>query len=122
MKKAKENPKIRFHTDTVATAVNGTGSVESLSLRNVKTGEESILPVAGVFLYIGLIPNTEMFRDLLELNEQGFIVTDINLATSVEGIFAAGDVCEKPLRQIITAAGDGATAAYSAGRYLEKLE
>jgi thioredoxin reductase (NADPH) len=122
VKKAADNPKITFHTDTVATAVNGDGSVESLSLKNVKTGKESTLPVAGVFLYIGLVPNTEMFRGLLEMNEQGFIVTDTNLATSVEGIFAAGDVCDKPLRQIITAAGDGAVAAYSAGRYLEKLE
>ncbi len=122
VKKAEDNPKIQFHTDTIATAVNGDVSVESLSLKNVKTSEESTLPVAGVFLYIGLIPNTEMFRSLFELNEQGFIVTDTNLATSFEGIFAAGDVCEKPLRQIITAAGDGAVAAYSAGRYLEKLE
>jgi thioredoxin reductase (NADPH) len=122
VKKAEENPKIQFHTDTIVTAVNGTNSVDSMSLKNVKSEVESTLDVSGVFLYVGLIPNTEMFGDLLELNKQGFIITDRNLATSVEGIFAAGDVCDKPLRQIITAAGDGAIAAYSAGKYLEKLE
>ncbi|MFC1649995.1 thioredoxin-disulfide reductase [Candidatus Latescibacterota bacterium] len=122
VKKAEENPKIQFHTDTIITAVNGANSVESLTLANVKTEAVSTLTVSGVFLYVGLIPNTEMFRGMLELNEQGFIITDTNLATSEDGIFAAGDVCDKPLRQIITAAGDGAVAAYSAGKYLEKLE
>ena len=103
-------------------SVNGGNSVEKLTVKNVKTDEESVLPVSGVFLYIGLIPNNEMFRELIKLNEQGFIIVDRDLATSVPGIFAAGDVCEKPLRQIITAAGDGATAAHSAGKYLETLE
>ncbi|MFC1539565.1 thioredoxin-disulfide reductase [Candidatus Latescibacterota bacterium] len=122
IRKAEKNPKIQFHTDTIVTAVNGTNSVENLSLKNVKSGDESTLNVSGVFLYIGLIPNTEMFKGFLDLDKQGFIKTDRNLATSEEGIFAAGDVCDKPLRQIITAAGDGAIAAYSAGKYLEKLE
>jgi len=122
VKKARKNPKIQFHTDTIVVSVNGGNSVESLMVKNVKTDEESILPVSGVFLYVGLIPNTEIFRELIKLNEQGFIVVDRDLATSVPGIFAAGDVCEKPLRQIITAAGDGATAAHSAGKYLETLE
>jgi len=121
VEKARENPKIRFHLDTVITAVNGSGSVKSLALKNVKTGGESVLPVAGVFLYIGLVPNSEMFRGILDLNEEGFITVDRTLATSVPGIFAAGDVRDTPLRQIITAAGDGAVAAYSAGKYLEKI-
>jgi len=106
----------------VVSAINGKDTVESLSLQNVKTGEESILPVAGVFLYVGHIPNSEIFRGLLELTEEGFIKVDRNLATSVPGIFAAGDVRETPLRQIVTAASDGAVTAFSAGRYLEKLE
>jgi thioredoxin reductase (NADPH) len=122
VRKAEENPKVRFHFDTVVTSVNGSDSVESVSLRNVKTGEESTLPVAGVFLYIGLIPNTERFHGLLALDNQGFITVDRNLMTSVPGIFAAGDVRDTPLRQIITAASDGALAAYSAGKYLENLE
>ena len=120
--KADENPKIQFHKDTIVLSVNGTKSVESLTMKNVKTNEESVLPVAGVFLYIGLIPNSEMFRGFLELDDQGFIVADKNLGTSVPGIFAAGDVRDTPLRQIITAAGDGAIAAHSAGKYIENLE
>ena len=120
--KLRENEKMVLHLDTVVTSVNGDQSVESLSLKNVKSGEESTLPVAGVFLYVGLVPNTKMFKDMLELNDQGFIVVDRNLQTSVPGIFAAGDVRETPLRQIVTAAADGAIAAFSAGRFLEKLE
>jgi thioredoxin reductase (NADPH) len=120
--KAREHPKAVFHTDTVVTSINGEQSVESLTLRNVKTGEESILPVAGVFMYIGLVPNTEMFNGFVELDEGGFIKVDFNLQTSVPGIFAAGDVRVTPLRQIITAASDGAVAAYAAGKFLEHLE
>jgi thioredoxin reductase (NADPH) len=122
VRKAEENPKIRFLLDTVVTTVNGAGAVESVSLRNVKTGEQSVLPVAGVFLYIGLIPNSEMFRGLLAFDGHGFITVDRNLMTSVPGIFAAGDVRDTPLRQIVTAASDGALAAYSAGKYLENTE
>ncbi len=122
VEKARQNPKIRFHLDTVITSVNGTNAVESVSLKNVKTGETSDLPVAGVFLYVGLLPNSEMFRGFLEMNENGFITVNRELGTSVPGVFAAGDVRDTPLRQIITAASDGAVAAYSAGKYLETLE
>lgn len=122
VEKARKDPKVEFHLDTVVTAVNGGGQVESVSLKNVKTGAESTLPVAGVFLYIGLIPNTEMFEGFLDMNKQGFIKVDGILQTSVPGVFAAGDVRETPLRQIITAAADGAVCAYSAGKFLEKIE
>lgn len=122
VRKAEENPKIRFHLDTVVTAVEGKEFVEGLALRNVKTGGERTLPVAGAFLYVGLIPNTEMFRDFLALNEEGFITTGRDLMTSVPGIFAAGDVRDTPLRQIVTAASDGALAAYSAGKFIENDE
>jgi len=122
VRKAKEHPKVIFHLDTVVTSINGNNSVESLSLRNVKTGEKSILPIVGVFLYVGLMPNTDMFKGFLELTEDSFIKTDKTLATSVPGIFAAGDVRETPLRQIVSAAGDGAVAAFSAGKYLEVIE
>jgi len=103
VEKARQDPKVEFHMDTVVTAVNGENAVESVSLHNKKTGEDSTLPVAGVFLYIGLIPNTGMFRDFLDLDENGFIRVDGNLQTSVPGVFAAGDVRVTPLRQIITA-------------------
>jgi thioredoxin reductase (NADPH) len=122
VRKAEASPKVRFHLSTVVTAVNGSGAVESVTLRDVQSGGESTLPVAGVFLYIGLIPNTEMFRGLLDLDNSGFIVVDKNLMTSIPGIFAAGDVRDTPLRQIVTATSDGALAAYSAGKYLESLE
>ncbi len=119
VEKARRNPNITFHLETVVTAVNGKTGVESLSLRNVTTGAEHVLPVEGVFLYVGLIPNTELFAGLLELDDGGFIVTDRSLMTSVPGIFAAGDARVTPLRQIITAASDGALAAVSAGRFIE---
>ena len=122
VEKARREPKIVFHLDTVIQSVNGSQSVEGISLKNVKTGEESELPVAGVFLYVGLLPNTEMFKGFFELDETGFIKVDSNLQTSVPGVFAAGDVRVTPLRQIISAASDGALTAYSAGKYLEHLE
>ncbi|MDP2983520.1 MAG: thioredoxin-disulfide reductase [Candidatus Latescibacter sp.] len=120
VEKARSHPKIFFRLESIVTAVKGNEFVEGVSLRHVKTGEESHLPVAGVFLYVGLIPNTGMFKGFLQLNEQGFILTGRELATSVPGIFAAGDVRDTPLRQIITAASDGALAAFSAGKYLEE--
>lgn len=120
--KARNEPKIVFHIDSIVTAVNGGQTVEGVTLKNVKTGEESNLPIAGVFLYIGLLPNTEMFRGFIDVDQGGFIKVDTNLQTSVPGIFAAGDVRVTPLRQIISAASDGAVAAYSAGKYLEDIE
>ncbi|MFC1607114.1 thioredoxin-disulfide reductase [Candidatus Latescibacterota bacterium] len=122
VEKARNEPKIVFHTDTVVTSINGGQSVEGVTLRNVKTGEESDLSAAGVFMYVGLLPNTDMFKDFLDLDESGFIKVDTNLQTSVPGIFAAGDVRVTPLRQIISAASDGAVSAYSAGKFLEHLE
>jgi len=120
--KARENPKIEFHLDSIVTLINGGQSVESISLKNVRTEKEAVLPVAGVFLYVGLIPNTGMFKDFLDLDGGGFIKVDENLQTSAPGVFAAGDVRVTPLRQIISAASDGAVAAYSAGKFLEHLE
>jgi thioredoxin reductase (NADPH) len=119
--KARDNEKIVFHTDTVVAAVNGVNFVESLQLKNVIDGSVSVLPVAGVFLYIGLLPNSEMFNGFLELNDSGFIKVDRELMTTVDGIFAAGDIRDTPLRQVVTAASDGALAAHSAGKYLEKI-
>ena len=119
--KAGENPKIQFHKDTIVLSINGRDSVESLTLKNVKTEDESTLPVSGVFLYVGLIPNSEMFKGFIKLNDRGFVTVDSELSTSVPGIFAAGDVRDTPLRQIVTATSDGAIAAHSAGKYLETM-
>ncbi|RLC93255.1 MAG: thioredoxin-disulfide reductase [Chloroflexi bacterium] len=111
-------PQIEFIWDTVVTEVLGDGQVDSLALRNVKTGEMSRLHVGGIFVAVGLKPNSRCFVDLLDLTEAGHIITDGEMGTSVKGIFAAGDIRHKSVRQISTAVGDGATAAMSAFRYL----
>jgi thioredoxin reductase (NADPH) len=85
----------------------------------VKDAREFDLPVSGVFFYVGLHPNTGAFKGLIETDAQGFVVTDEGMATSKPGIFAAGDIRAKTLRQICTAVGDGGTAAFSAQHYLE---
>ncbi len=113
--------KVQVHWNTVATEIAGDQAVESLKLKNVKTGEESVLPVAGVFITIGITPNTGWLNGLLPLDEWGFIITDANMATQTPGIFAGGDCRSKSLWQIATAVGDGALAAVSAEHYLETL-
>ena len=117
---AKEN--IEFVWDSVAYEIKGERKVSSIEIRNVKTGEESSIPADGVFIYVGMLPQTQDFRDLEITNEAGYIPTNEKLATSVPGIFAAGDVREKEIRQVITAASDGAIAAQSAYSYVEGLE
>ncbi len=118
--KAFAEPKIEFHLNRVPVEVNGTSEVRSLRLRSVKDRSESELPVAGVFFYVGLRPNTKPFDGLVKTNSAGFVITDENMCCSVPGVFAAGDVRAKILRQIATAVGDGAVAAYSAQHYVER--
>jgi thioredoxin reductase (NADPH) len=91
-------------------------------VQNVKTGENSELQTDAVFPYIGYSPNTELFIDQIKLDSKGFIETDINLATSCEGVFAAGDVRVSPLRQVVISAADGAISATSAVKYLEEKQ
>lgn len=119
--RALQNKKITILWDTVATKILGQERVEGLELKNVKTQERRLLPVKGVFFYVGLRPMTNFLKDLIKLDERGYIITDENMATSVPGIFAAGDVRQKLLRQVATAVGDGATAAFAVERYLERL-
>ncbi|MGQ9694822.1 MAG: thioredoxin-disulfide reductase [Thermodesulfobacteriota bacterium] len=119
--RALQNKKITILWDTVATKILGQERVEGLELKNVKTQEKRLLPVKGVFFYVGLRPMTNFLKDLIKLDERGYIITDENMATSVPGIFAAGDVRQKLLRQVATAVGDGATAAFAVERYLERL-
>ena len=111
-------PKLEFIWDTVVEEITGEQAVNTLKLGNVKTGQLSTLKVAGVFIAVGLKPNSQCFADIVELNETGQIVTNEFMATSVPGIFAAGDIRSNSARQIATAVGDGATAAMSAFRYL----
>ena len=116
--KAFAEPKIEFLWDTIVIAVQGTDLVSHINLRNVKSGQESTLEVAGVFISTGFKPNTEYLKDVLSLDASGAIVTTDNLETSVPGIFAAGDIRANSIRQIIAAAGDGAIAAVNAEKYI----
>jgi thioredoxin reductase (NADPH) len=104
----------------VVTDILGESKVEGLQLKNVVTGEESTLPVAGVFVAIGHVPNTTVFQGWLDMDENGYLVTQTgSTATNVPGVFAAGDVADHTYRQAITAAGTGCMAAIDAERWLE---
>lgn len=119
--RALQNEKIKILWDTVVTKVLGETGVEGIELKNLKTQEKQTLKVSGVFFYVGLKPNTEFLRGVVKVDERGYVITDGNMATSAPGIFAAGDVRQKLLRQVATAVGDGATAAFAVERYIESL-
>ncbi len=116
--KAFDTPNIKFLWSSVVESVNGDNSVESLIIKSTKDGKVSELKVNGVFIYIGLIPASKDFCPPIVDDKQGYIITDKKMATNIEGIFAAGDVRVSPLKQLITAASDGAIAADSVNRYL----
>ena len=111
-------PNIEFVWDSVPTRVNGAAAVESLSVRNVKTGEERDLPVDGLFVAIGFEPEVALVQHLVDTDD-GHIITDMHMCTNAEGIFAAGDIRHTALKQIATAVGDGAIAADSAYKYIQ---
>ncbi len=118
--KAFQNDKISFIlSKTVSEIMGGQAGVEGLTLRGVKDSEPSVLPVSGVFVFVGIRPNSAFVPAEINRDRPGFIYTDQEMATSVPGVFAAGDVRSKLLRQIVTAVGDGATAAFNAYRYIE---
>ena len=114
------NPKIQPVYNTVVEKIEGDGIVENLVLKNVKTGEKSDLAVSGVFMFVGQEPDDECVRGLVKAEKGGWIITNDKMETSVEGIFAAGDVRSKYLRQVITAAADGAVAAMAASSYINE--
>lgn len=116
--KAKSDNKIEFIWNTDVSAIEGDGTVERLKLKNVVTGEETSLPVGGVFVAVGLIPNTDYLKGVVELNQVGAVITNENMETNTPGVYAAGDVRANSVRQVVTAAGDGATAASNAQNYL----
>jgi len=118
--KAFQNDKIDFILSSVVKEIRGgSQGVEGLILEEVREGRTSELAVSGVFVFVGIHPSTEYVPASLERDSQGFIRTDQEMAASVPGVFAAGDIRSKELRQIVTAVGDGATAAFNAGRYIE---
>jgi len=107
--------------DTIPEEIAGDSAIDHVRLSNVKTGEKQNLKVSGVFVFIGLIPNT-LADSKLKVDEAGYIITDENMAASIAGVFACGDIRKKGLRQVVTAAADGAQAAISAQHYIEKTE
>src|SRR5262245_17589291 len=121
--KAFANPKISFewNSDVVEITDMGKGEVTGMVLRNNKTGEQKEVPVDGVFVAIGHTPNTALFKDQLELDPNGYIVTHLGARTNVHGVFACGDVQDHVYRQAITAAGSGCMAAIDAEHYLDQL-
>jgi thioredoxin reductase (NADPH) len=118
--KARAEPKIEFLLDTKVEGIEGKDIVKRLNLSNVVSGEKTALDVAGVFVAIGLKPNTDYLKGVLPLDEAGYIVTNEKMETTVAGIFAAGDVRLNSARQAITAAGDGATAAVYARKFISR--
>ncbi len=121
--KAFNTKNIDFMWNSEVKAIFGNeNGVNEIEVHNKKTGDVFKHKVDGVFIYIGMIPNTELFKGQIELNDWGYIKTDERMRTNVPGVFAAGDVRDTPLRQIITAAADGAIAAVEAGKYIEQLE
>lgn len=121
-KRAKEHPKVDFILNTIVTEVVGAEKMESLKLKNVMTGEETIYQADGLFIFIGHTPNTEMFKGQLEMSDLGYIKINDKMETSVPGVFAAGEAADPHFRQVVTSAGMGAAAAIQATRFLEAEE
>ncbi|HML97673.1 MAG TPA: thioredoxin-disulfide reductase [Tepidiformaceae bacterium] len=115
-------PNMRFTWNTVVERIEGEGQVERAVLRNVETGEVSTVPTSGVFIFIGQTPNNHLLAGLTELDAGGHAVVDLQMRTRVPGLFVAGDLRTQAARQLISAAGDGATAAISAEHYLAGLD
>ncbi len=113
-------PQVEFKWDSVAEEIIGREKAEGVVVKNLKSGATETLSCNGVFIFVGFTPNSELVQDYLETDENGYIVTDQEMATSVAGVYACGDVRKKSLRQIVTACGEGAAAAFSAQHYVEK--
>jgi thioredoxin reductase (NADPH) len=120
--RAQANEKMGFVWDTVVTDILGADKVEAVRLQNKATGETTERPVDGVFIFIGHTPNTELFMGQLEMDDQGYLISDTSMKTSVPGVFVAGEVADPHFRQVITSAGMGAAAAIQATRFLEENE
>ncbi len=121
--RAFKNDKIKFIWDTVVEEICGDDDkVTGAKLKNVKTGETELFSIDGVFIFIGHIPNTELFTDVINMDEQGYIIVDEMQRTNIDGVFAAGDVHDHVFRQAITAAGAGAAAAIASEKFIAELE
>jgi thioredoxin reductase (NADPH) len=121
-KRAFANDKIEFVWDTVLEEILGNGKVEKVIARNVKTDTTEELNTDGVFIFIGHYPNSDLFKDQLDMDEVGYLITDDHMMTSIPGVFAAGEIQDSVFRQISTSVGQGAAAAMMAERWLEEQE
>ena len=121
-KRAFAEKKIEFVWNATLTEVTGRNFVTGIKIADVQSGKISEISAEGVFIFVGRLPHTGLFRDILRLDAGGYIITDDNMRTSAAGIFAAGDCRAKQFRQVVTAAGDGANAIYSAELYVEELK
>lgn len=120
--KAFKNQKVEFIWNSIVLEIQGENTVKSIVLKNLQTDKMSELKIDGIFPYIGISPNTELFSGQLNQDKYGFIITDTTMATSVDGVYAIGDVRNTPLRQVVTAASDGAIGATYALRYIEQTK
>ena len=118
--RAASHPKLEFLLNSVVTEILGETEVQGVRVRNLDTGKDSTLETKGVFVHIGTVPNTGFLKSVVEMDKEGFVITDENMETSVKGIYACGDVRKKLLRQVVTACGEGATAGFAAGQYVGK--
>lgn len=116
------NPKMEFRWNTVVDSFEGEERLETVVLKNLKNGELIPVKVDSCFLFIGYLPNTELFKDVLTMNKGGYLITNEKMETNLPGVFAAGDVRDKFLKQVATAVGDGAVAGYGAERYVAETE
>ena len=117
--KAKNNPKIDFIWDTNVTEIIGEGTVNAVRLKNKKTGDEVVHDTDGIFIFIGHDPNTEMFKDSLDIDENGYLILDNQMHTNIPGVFAAGEVGDPHFQQVVISAGMGAAAAMEVVEFLE---
>ena len=120
--RAAANSKVELCLESVAVEITGEKKVEALKVKNIKTGDIKDIKCDGVFIFIGITPNSGLFKSIVKTDDRGYIIADNDMKTSCEGIFACGDVRKKTLRQVVTATGDGATAAVSAQNYIERLK
>jgi len=121
-KRVGDNEKIKIVRDSIVTQILGDAQVSGVHLKNLKTGQVTTLTADGVFVYIGNVANTQLFVGQIEMDKQGYVITDARQRTSINGVFAAGDVQERVLQQVVTACGTGAKAAMEAEKFIAELE
>ncbi len=120
--RAKENPKIRFELNYVVEEILGSDHVEGVRICNVLDSTKQEIPADGVFIYVGTDPNVQFIHGEIKTDERGYIYTNQYLQTNIEGVYAAGDIRNTPLRQVATAVGDGALAANEVEKYLSEMQ